>query len=456
MPASRSTCGPGRSTDHPAAVQTQPRDRATRQYRTCLLMLPRKNGKTELAAALAIYGLLFDGEIGAEVYSAAADKDQAALVFNVAAQMIRNDPELLRRSATSRFAKAHRAPQERAVSIARSRRRRTASTGSTRRACIYDELHAAPVARTLGRADDVDGRARATAHWWRFRRRATTAIRFCGSSTRTRRRSPSRSGARSDVSAVILYEAPIDADWTDEKVWHKANPALGDFRIARGNADGVCAREGNPRAGEHVSPAVPEPVDRAGGPLDQHGRLGCLPRRRSTARGSRGRRCYVGLDLELDDGPDGARRGVSRRAAPGSTSSRSSSCRPTTSRERVAPRPRAVRPVGARGASSRRRPGNVVDYELRPPDAAHVAGTRNSMCASIAYDPWNATDLVTRLEEQDGLDVRESAPGVRDAVGADEVARDGDPLARRCATTGTRCCAGTSRTCRSKRTRRGT
>ena len=38
-----------------------------RQYRTALLMLPRKNGKTELAAALALYGLLGDGEPGAEV-----------------------------------------------------------------------------------------------------------------------------------------------------------------------------------------------------------------------------------------------------------------------------------------------------------------------------------------------------------------------------------------------------
>jgi phage terminase large subunit-like protein len=28
----------------------------------------------------------------------------------------------------------------------------------------------------------------------------------------------------------ILYEAPIDADWTDERVWKRANPALGDFR----------------------------------------------------------------------------------------------------------------------------------------------------------------------------------------------------------------------------------
>src|SRR4249919_372445 len=65
-----------------------------RQYRTCLLMLPRKNGKTELAAAIALYGLLADGEAGAEVYGAAADRDQAGLVFGVAAQMIRNDPVL--------------------------------------------------------------------------------------------------------------------------------------------------------------------------------------------------------------------------------------------------------------------------------------------------------------------------------------------------------------------------
>src|SRR5215472_9985657 len=71
-------------------------DRATgkRKYRMCLLMMPRKNGKTELIAALAIDGLMFDGEDGGEVYSAAADKDQAALAFHVAAQMIRNDGEL--------------------------------------------------------------------------------------------------------------------------------------------------------------------------------------------------------------------------------------------------------------------------------------------------------------------------------------------------------------------------
>src|SRR4030095_1690414 len=47
-----------------------------RQYRSALLMLPRKNGKTELAAALALYFLLADGETGAEGSSGGGDKEQ--------------------------------------------------------------------------------------------------------------------------------------------------------------------------------------------------------------------------------------------------------------------------------------------------------------------------------------------------------------------------------------------
>src|SRR4030095_4836257 len=69
------------------------RDRR-RQIRTCLLMLPRKNGKTELAAAIAIYMLLFDGEIGGEIYLAAADRDQAGLGCGAMGGRSRNDPGL--------------------------------------------------------------------------------------------------------------------------------------------------------------------------------------------------------------------------------------------------------------------------------------------------------------------------------------------------------------------------
>src|SRR4029434_7031344 len=52
-----------------------------RLIRTCLLMLPRKNGKTELAAAIAIYMLLFDGDIGGgSLYCAAGRAPRGARV----------------------------------------------------------------------------------------------------------------------------------------------------------------------------------------------------------------------------------------------------------------------------------------------------------------------------------------------------------------------------------------
>ena len=65
-----------------------------RVYRTCLLMLPRKNGKTEIAAAIGTYSLLFDSKQG-EIYLAAADREQASKVFQAMVSMISNDPELL-------------------------------------------------------------------------------------------------------------------------------------------------------------------------------------------------------------------------------------------------------------------------------------------------------------------------------------------------------------------------
>src|SRR5690348_8699584 len=53
----------------------------TRQYETCFLFLPRKQGKTELSAAIMIYCLLGQGKRGQEIYSAAADRRQAAKLF---------------------------------------------------------------------------------------------------------------------------------------------------------------------------------------------------------------------------------------------------------------------------------------------------------------------------------------------------------------------------------------
>lgn len=63
-----------------------------RWYREALIGVSRKNGKSELAAAMALYLLVADGEFGAEVYSLAGDRKQASLVYKTAADMAKGSP----------------------------------------------------------------------------------------------------------------------------------------------------------------------------------------------------------------------------------------------------------------------------------------------------------------------------------------------------------------------------
>jgi len=198
-----------------------------RIYRTCLLMLPRKNGKTELAAAIAIYCLLFDGEIGGEIYCAAADLEQASKVFDAMIAMIENDPELDAQVEIIRSQKriVHRASGSfcRAVSGEAFNKH-----GFNASVVIYDELHVAPnrdlwdvLATSMGARAQPLLIAISTAGYdrhsilWELYDHAKKVL---------------ETPALDPTFLPILFEAPIGADWTDEKVWHQANPALGDFR----------------------------------------------------------------------------------------------------------------------------------------------------------------------------------------------------------------------------------
>ena len=61
-----------------------------RQFNTAYIEIPKKQGKSELAAAVALLLLCGDGEERAEVYGCAADRNQAKIVFDVAVDMGRN------------------------------------------------------------------------------------------------------------------------------------------------------------------------------------------------------------------------------------------------------------------------------------------------------------------------------------------------------------------------------
>jgi phage terminase large subunit-like protein len=68
-----------------------------RQFNTAFVEICKKAGKSELAAAIALYMLAGDGEEGAEIYGCANDRQQASIVFDVAKDMVLQCPALLKR-----------------------------------------------------------------------------------------------------------------------------------------------------------------------------------------------------------------------------------------------------------------------------------------------------------------------------------------------------------------------
>lgn len=202
-------------------------DPTRRAYRTCYIEVPRKNGKSELAAAFALYGLFGDQVQGAEVYSAAADRDQASLVFNVAAQMVRNSDFLSRHlkiiDSQKRIIHIKSGSFYRAISA-----EAYSKHGFNASMVIYDELHAAPNRELWDVLATSQGARREPLMI------AITTAGFDRTSICWEQHEYAQrllDGVFEDQTFLpIIYAAPSEADWTSEAVWRAANPALADFR----------------------------------------------------------------------------------------------------------------------------------------------------------------------------------------------------------------------------------
>lgn len=72
------------------------KDTGHRRYTESFFFVGRKNGKTTMLSAIALYMMIADGESGAEVYSVASKKDQANILFDQSHEMILQSPDLNR------------------------------------------------------------------------------------------------------------------------------------------------------------------------------------------------------------------------------------------------------------------------------------------------------------------------------------------------------------------------
>lgn len=195
-------------------------DDGTRQYRTSYVQIPRKNGKSNLSAALALAELVVGGEKGAEIYCCASSRDQAKIVFDVCKQMIKNSPILSRECQVYQNSIVLKGSNSFLKAVAAE-----AGTlhGANASMVIYDELHTAKnrelwdvMATSMGARNQP------------LMMTITTAGAFDPNAICYELYSYGkkvRDGIIEDNTFLpLIFEAEPDDDIHDEEVWRKANP----------------------------------------------------------------------------------------------------------------------------------------------------------------------------------------------------------------------------------------
>jgi phage terminase large subunit-like protein len=201
----------------------------SRQVRQVYWELPKKNGKSEIAAGIALALLYTDREPSAEIYGAAADREQASIVFNVAASMVRANSKLSARSKIIDSSKRIVVPQ--AGSFYRALSADVAGKhGFNSHGVIFDEIHAQRDRRLWEVLTFGAGDAR--------KQPLVFGITTAGIPGESPVAEELHEYADQIIRGIIphdptfypvIHAAPPEADWTDEEVWRACNPALGDF-----------------------------------------------------------------------------------------------------------------------------------------------------------------------------------------------------------------------------------
>ena len=197
-----------------------------RQFSTAYIEIPKKNGKSELAAAVALYLLYADQEASPEVYGAAADRAQASIVFDVARQMVIQNKAL---SGTSKILGANKRItcnfnngfyQVLSAEVGTKH-------GLNVSGLVLDEVHAQPNRQLYDVLTKGSGDAREQPLYFLITTAGSDRNSICYELHQ--KALDIIEGRKIDHTFYpVIYGAADDDDWTDPEVWKKANPSLGE------------------------------------------------------------------------------------------------------------------------------------------------------------------------------------------------------------------------------------
>lgn len=195
-----------------------------RRFRRAYTEVPRKNGKSTLAAAVGLYMLAADGEPGAEIYSAATTRDQAKISWEIARSMARRSPQMLSAYGIEPLAHSIAIASEAAFFRPLSRDADTLE-GLNVHAAIVDELHAHKTREVFDVLNTATG----------SRRQPLIFIITTAGDNRAGVCYELReyvcnilAGRHQDERFFgIIYTIDESDDWTSPAAWRKANPNYG-------------------------------------------------------------------------------------------------------------------------------------------------------------------------------------------------------------------------------------
>ena len=196
-----------------------------RQYNTAYVEIPKKNGKSELAAGVALYMTCGDNEWGAEVYGCASDRQQASIVFDVAVDMVEQCPALKKRIKPVMSVKRLVYKPTNSFYQVLSAEAYT-KHGLNVHAVIFDELHSQPNRELFDVMTKGSGDARTQPLFFLITTAGTDRHSVCFE--QHQKAEDILQGRKTDPTFYpVIYGASDDADWSSEDVWRKANPSLG-------------------------------------------------------------------------------------------------------------------------------------------------------------------------------------------------------------------------------------
>lgn len=377
-----------------------------RRFRNAYVEVPRKSGKSTLAAGLALLLTFFDGEPAAEGYSLATKRDQAKIVYEAAKQMVKKTPALAKRITIRVASLFNTASASRLEPLGAD-----ADTldGLDPHCAIIDELHAHKTSAVVDVMQSATG-ARQQPLQFEITTAGASRESICWKHHEYSEKI--LDGVLDDDTWFAFIASPDDGDdWTQELAWRKANPNYG-VSVRADDLAAQCLRAQqlpdfqneflrkrlNIWTRQDTRVITAEQWEASTGPDGW----------RQLRERCKGRACAAGLDLAsttdlsalvLVFAEEGHFALVPFFWVPrGSVPKR-------VSRDRV-PYDRWIADEAIQATD-----GASTDYEHVRRDIVRLA--REYRISSVGYDPWNALYLATQLHETDGLEMVELRQGYK-------------------------------------------